>query len=114
LANNRHKPPPAPVSCADLATDPDNGLLGKPTVKSVTSAIVPASGANAAYCQVDLLYGTNPQQNINIRVGLPLNSLDGGTGGNQGAWNGRTQGIGGGGCAGSLNVTGAAKGGYAG
>lgn len=113
-ANDRHKPPPDPVRCVDLATDPDNGLLGNPLVKSVKSAIVPASGANVSFCQVDLLYGTNPQQNINIRVGLPLSAIDGGTGGVQGAWNGRTQGIGGGGCAGSLNVNPPVNAGYVG
>ena len=63
---------------------------------------------------MDLLYGTNPQQNINIRVGLPLNSIDGGTGGVQGAWNGRTQGVGGGGCAGNLTVTAPVNAGYVG
>ncbi len=103
-----------PVSCAELATDPANGLLGNPTVKSVSSAVVPASGTNVAFCQVDLLYGTNPHQNINIRVGLPLNALDGGTGGVQGAWNGRTQGIGGGGCAGNLSVNAPVNAGYVG
>jgi hypothetical protein len=94
-----HTSPP-PVSCAELATDPANGLAGNPDVKSATSKIVNVSGANKAFCQVDILFGTNPDQNINIRVGLPLNARDGGTGGVQGAWNGRTQGIGGGGCAG--------------
>ena len=100
----------APVPCTELATD----LAGNPTVKSVTSTVVAASGPNAAYCQVNILYGTNPNQNINIRVGLPLNSVDGGTGGVQGAWNGRTQGIGGGGCAGSLAVNAPVNAGYAG
>jgi hypothetical protein len=70
----------------------------------VNSQIIPASGPNVAYCQVNILYGENDNQNINIRVGLPLNSFDGGTGGVQGAWNGRTQGVGGGGCSGSLAV----------
>jgi hypothetical protein len=113
---NRHKPkpPPEPVSCAALATDPDNGLLGAPGVKSVTSQIVAASGPNVAYCQVNILYGESDAQNINIRVGLPLNSMDGGAGGVQGAWNGRTQGIGGGGCAGNLNVTAPVNAGYVG
>ncbi len=113
-AKDRHKPPPAPVSCAQLATDPANGLLENPVIKSVNSSIIPASGGNAAYCQVNLLYGTSPEQNINIRVGLPLNSVDGGTGGVEGAWNGRTQGIGGGGCAGSLNVNAPVNAGYVG
>jgi hypothetical protein len=111
LAPAHHRPP---VSCVALATDPANGLLGNPVVKSVTSQVVPASPPNASHCRVDLLYGTSPEQNINIRVGLPLNSLDGGTGGVQGAWNGSTQGVGGGGCAGNLNVTGPVNAGYVG
>ena len=101
-----------PVSCAQLATDP--GLLGTPGVKSVNSQIIPPSGSNLSYCQVNILYGESDAQNINIRVGLPLSALDGGTGGVQGAWNGRTQGIGGGGCAGSLGVTGPVNAGYVG
>jgi len=96
-------PPPAPLTCAAL-TAPDSDLLGTPGVKSATASIIAAAGANVAHCRVDILYGTNPDQNINVRVGLPLNSIDGGTGGVQGAWNGRTQGIGGGGCSGSLAV----------
>jgi hypothetical protein len=99
-----------PVPCATLAT----GLLENPTVKAATSAIIPASGTNVAQCRVDILFGTNPDQNINVRVGLPLNSLDGGTGGVEGAWNGRTQGIGGGGCSGSLNVNNPVNAGYVG
>src|SRR5438034_2939694 len=92
-------------SCTALATDPANGLAGNPFVKSASGVIIPPAGANASYCQVNILYGQNPNQNINIRVGLPLSSLDGGTGGVQGAWNGRTQGVGGGGCSGTLAVT---------
>ena len=92
-------------SCTALAIDSANGLAGNPFVKSASSVIIPPAGANASYCQVNILYGENPNQNINIRVGLPLSSLDGGTGGVQGAWNGRTQGVGGGGCSGSLGVT---------
>jgi len=114
-ATGKHLRPPAePVTCVELATDPDNGLLGAPGVKTVTSLIIPAAGTNLSHCQVNILYGTNANQNINIRVGLPLNSLDGGTGGVQGAWNGRTQGIGGGGCSGSLTVTGPVNAGYVG
>lgn len=111
--HQRHHPP-QPVTCAELATDPAAGLLGARNVKAVTSAVVPAAGANASYCQVDVLYGTSAAQNINVRVGLPLNALDGGTGGVQGAWNGRTQGIGGGGCSGSLNVLAPVNAGYVG
>src|ERR1044071_3978689 len=114
-ADQHHAPPPPPpVRCTELATNPANGLVGNPVVESVNSVIIPAAGANASYCQVNILYGTNPNQNINIRVGLPLNSLDGGTGGVQGAWNGRTQGIGGGGCSGSLIVNAPVNAGYVG
>jgi Tannase and feruloyl esterase len=114
-ADSKHNiPPPGPASCAELATDPHDGLAGNPFVKSATSQIIAASGPNTAFCQVDILFGTNTNQNINIRVGLPLNSRDGGTGGVQGAWNGRTQGIGGGGCSGSLAVNGPVNAGYVG
>src|SRR5499426_1389842 len=108
-AKDRRKPA-EPLPCAELAA----GLLGMPFVKAATSVVTPAAGTNVAYCQVNLLYGTNAEQNINISVGLPLNSLDGGTGGVQGAWNGRTQGIGGGGCSGSLNVNPPVNAGYVG
>src|SRR5262245_24960178 len=104
----------APVSCGELATNPDNGLLCHPGVKSVESHIVPASGPNLAYCQGKILYGAQSDQNVNIRVGALLNSVDGGIGGVEGAWNGRTQGIGGGGCAGNLNVNAPVNSGYVG
>jgi Tannase and feruloyl esterase len=94
----------APATCATLATDPANGLAGNPVIKSASSSIEPASGPNVSHCRVQFVYGTNPNQNITIRVGLPLSAADGGSGGVQGAWNGRTQGLGGGGCAGNLNV----------
>jgi hypothetical protein len=94
-------PAMASPNCATLT----NSSAGNSGIKSASSVLVPASGRNAAYCQVNLLYGTNPNQNIHIRVGLPLNSSDGGSGGVQGAWNGRTEGLGGGGCSGNLNVT---------
>jgi len=109
-----HAAAAAPATCATLATDPANGLAGNPFIKSATSAIAPASGTNIAFCRVQLLYGTNPNQNINIVVGLPLSVGDGGSGGVQGAWNGRTQGLGGGGCAGNLNVNPAVNAGYVG
>jgi hypothetical protein len=116
MAPAKDKPPlpSSPAMCTQLATDPALGLAGNPVIKSVNSAIIPASPPNQSYCQVNVLYGTSPEQNINIRVGLPLNSLDGGTGGIEGAWNGRTQGVGGGGCAGSLAVTGPVNAGYVG
>jgi hypothetical protein len=87
-------------TCPTLAS----GLVGQPGIKSANSAVIPAGGSNAAYCLVRLLYGTNPNQNINILVALPLSVADGGQGRLQGAWNGRTQGLGGGGCAGISTV----------
>src|SRR5262245_17911115 len=101
-------------TCATLATDPANGLAGNAVIKSASSSIVPANGPNVAYCRVQFVYGTNPNQNITIAVGLPLSAADGGSGGAQGAWNGRTQGLGGGGCAGNLNVNPAVNAGYVG
>ena len=91
------------LPCNALA-NPGGGLVGQPGIKSASSAIVPASAPNAAYCLVKILYGTNANQNINILVTLPLSAADGGTGGVQGAWNGRTQAVGGGGCAGVAAV----------
>ena len=101
--------------CESLATDPQYGLLGNPVIKSVTSAktTTPAPG-NVQYCRVTLVYGTDPNQNITIAVGLPLSAADGGTGGIQGAWNGRTEGLGGGGCSGNTNVNAAVNAGYVG
>lgn len=103
----------APLQCAQMSTAA-GGLAGQPGVKSVTATLVPAAGANAAHCRVDVLYGESDAQNINVRVGLPLNSMDGGSGGVEGAWNGRTQGIGGGGCSGSLNVNAPVNAGFVG
>ncbi|HEX4598961.1 MAG TPA: tannase/feruloyl esterase family alpha/beta hydrolase [Burkholderiaceae bacterium] len=104
----------AAPNCAALATDPAGVIATNPTIKSAASAVVPAAGGNVAYCQVNLLYGTNANQNINIAIGLPLSAADGGSGGVQGAWNGRTQGLGGGGCAGNLNPVPAVNAGYVG
>ena len=85
-------------TCAILATDPE--LAHAPGIKSASSAVVPASLGNAAFCSVHLLYGTTATENINIVIALPLSAADGGSGGLQGAWSGRTQGLGGGGCTG--------------
>jgi hypothetical protein len=108
----------APVSgptCSSLASNPEFGLKNNPAIKSVTTAITAtAAPAGVKYCSVTLVYGTNPNQNITIAVGLPLSSADGGTGGVQGAWNGRTEGLGGGGCAGNLDVDAAVNAGYVG
>jgi len=112
--SSRARPVLAPqLACAQMST-PEGGLAGAPGIKNVTSTLVAAAGSNLAFCQVDVLYGTSPEQNINVRVGLPLNETDGGSGGVVGAWNGRTQGIGGGGCSGSLSVNAPVNAGYVG
>ena len=89
-------------TCTDLAQH----ILANSSILSATSVITPAVGTTPAYCQVNL----TQYHAINIRVGLPLNSFDGGTGGGsqgEGAWNGRVQNLGGGGFAGSVgSVTG--------
>src|SRR3954469_3321398 len=54
-----HGHPPVAVHCSDLASDPRHGLASNPVIKSVTSQIIAASGGNASYCQVDVLFGTN-------------------------------------------------------
>jgi hypothetical protein len=105
LAASGMRPALAAPPCATLANNPANGVAGASGIKSASSAVVAANGPNAAYCLVKLLYGTNPNQNINILVALPLSAADGGQGGVQGAWNGRTQGVGGGGCAGVAAVS---------
>lgn len=107
------QPSPQPQLCAQLAGTA-GGLVGSPGIKTIAANVVPAAGNNVSFCQVDILYGNSAAQNINVRVGLPLNSLDGGSGRVQGAWNGRTQGIGGGGCAGSVNVNAPVNAGYVG
>ena len=48
VTGSKRKVSPAPVSCVELATNPDNGLLGRPGVKSLESHIVLASGPNVA------------------------------------------------------------------
>lgn len=95
----------AEMSCTDLddyiLANPGNFELG-PAVLTITSAI---SGTTNRYCLVNL----KQYHAINIAVGLPLNVLDGGTGGVQGAWNGKVQNQGGGGFVGSVgSVSGAA------
>src|SRR4029434_8053964 len=105
-------------TCADLAANPAWGLANNPSITGLTAVVTPAAGANAAYCQVNFTdvtlvgpeFGYLPGQSskFRIRVGLPLNSNDGGTGGVQGAWNGKIQTLGNGGFAGSVTgVTGA-------
>ena len=80
-------------------------------VLSATSAITPASGSTPAYCEVNLTQSPT----VNIRVGLPLSAIDGGSGGMQGAWNGKVENLGGGGWVGTVgSVAPAVAAGYVG
>ena len=110
------------LMCADLAGEL---LKDKKDVVSATSAIVPATATDRTYCKIDFTvselsgpeggYAPGVAQNIIARVGLPLSSADGGSGGTQGAWNGRIQNLGQGGFAGSVgNVIGPTNAGYVG
>ena len=97
----------ATLQCTQLA-----GIVFDPNIKSITSAL---SGSGATqFCNVNINWGRSADENIRIVVGLPNNSRDGGAGGIEGRWNGRTQGIGGGGCSGNLGVTAATNAGYVG
>ena len=101
-------------NCTDLAAQ----ILTNPDIVAATSVLVPAAGANLAYCNIQLQYshlagpaaGYAPGQRqlIQIGIGLPLSAADGGSGGVQGAWTGRIEDLGGGGTAGSVGSTTAA------
>ena len=137
-AGFEHRPIAAPLACSALPAK----LLGG-NIKYANSQIVPANTAPAAqaanftgtppsagtatvpYCLVVLSYSSNAEENITIYVGLPVNTIDGGTTGSvvdppnnfttvQGNWNGRTEGLGGGGCAGNTSVTSAVNNGFVG
>lgn len=94
------------VACADLATyvlaNPDQFELG-PGLVTMTSTV--SGTAPNHYCRVSL----KQYHAVNVEVGLPLNVIDGGTGGTvQGAWSGKIQNNGGGGFAGSVSAQSAA------
>ena len=108
----------ARMTCTDLAA----WLADQEFISEISTVF---STTASPRCQLDFTYSSrggsehgyeeDENQRVRIRVGLPLNSLDGGSGGVEGAWNGRTQGLGGGACVGSLGgVTGATNAGYVG
>src|SRR5262245_51003478 len=99
-----------PPTCTQLNTDPAYGLAGNAVVIQHSTTLVPAAGTNPAYCRVDFVvserggpefgYAPGEIQRIGLRVGLPANTADGGSGGGpdgQGAWNGKVRNLGGGG-----------------
>jgi hypothetical protein len=94
-------------------------------VTGLTAVVTPAVGANVAYCQVNFTdqtlvgaefgYQQGQTSKFRVRVGLPLSESDGGSGGMQGAWNGKVESLGNGGFAGSVTgVTSATNAGYVG
>lgn len=115
----------APPTCAELALNPKFRLAGNPNITQTTfdnqgivspsATIVPATAADAAYCNVQIQfssksgardgYAPSESQTIGIGIGLPLNSTDGGTGGVEGAWNGKVENLGGGGLIGTIGST---------
>ena len=116
----------AQMSCVELAS----WLEAQPDVLRVTSTTpfttLTTTGVDNP-CEANFIYSSRggpeygydvgEQQRVQIRVGLPRNAVDGGSGGlpDMGAWNGRTRGLGGGGCAGSVGaVTSATSAGYVG
>src|SRR2546421_2121006 len=92
-------------TCAQLVANPAYGLAGNPVVIVVTGTLI--MPPFVPYCQVDFTvserggpafgYARGEIQRIGLRVGLPINTADGGTGGGsqgQGAWNGRIRNLG--------------------
>jgi Tannase and feruloyl esterase len=107
----------APASAKSASSPPTCGLLANQLLQykdiiAATSAIQPASNGNSSYCLVHITvsdlqgpedgYLPGQRQMINIAVGLPLSVADGGSGGVQGAWNGRNENFGGGGYVGLI------------
>src|SRR2546421_5512050 len=110
------------MSCAALgsylATQPNlSQFVPPPPAAQVPvpfTTLVPATSTppNAARCEAKFIYSARggprdgyavgQNQRIGIVVGFPLNTLDGGSGAVQGAWNGKVRNIGGGGPPGQL------------
>src|SRR5262249_7034969 len=99
--------------CSAWGTNPAYGLAGNPQISGLSAAVVPLdTGVTVSYCRVDFTLSTESgpsagyrpgqSEQIRIQVGLPLNTLDGGSGGAQGAWNGKNRDLGGGGYAGNV------------
>ena len=120
-------PAAAEMSCAELgawlqAQQPT--VQQSTTVPPAPPGLVPfftlVTTGTGARCEVQFIdssrggpefgYDEGEMQRVTIRVGLPLNSREGGTGGARGlgAWNGKTRNLGGGGCVGAVGLVSAA------
>jgi pimeloyl-ACP methyl ester carboxylesterase len=118
------------MSCADLgthlSTQPNvQPYVPPPTTANPTPAPLPLTSITGTRCEANFIYSSRggprhgyavgQNQRIGLRVGFPLNSLDGGVGGVEGAWNGKVRNLGGGGLQGGLSqVTNATNNGYVG
>jgi len=116
-------------TCAQLASDPANGLAGNPQISSLTAAVQAASGSNKPYCLVNFTFSgesgpsagylPGQSQQLKIAVGLPPNSADIAANPTITAgavpWNQRNRDLGGGGYAGAVGpVTSSTNLGYVG
>ena len=114
-----------PLPKCEKLTDPAYGLSTNPQISNLTATFYPAgadvvpnpfggppsSNANP-YCRVDFTLSTvcgaaggyfgSQCQQLGIRVGLPASIADNGSGGVQGAWNGKNRDLGGGGYVGAV------------
>ena len=79
---------------------------------AITTPTAPPPAVNKPFCDVHFIYSSRggpghgyavgQGQRIGLRIALPLSGMDGGTGGVQGAWNGKVQNLGGGGLVGNV------------
>src|SRR5262245_14946782 len=87
--------------------------IDRKSCRDHSTTLVPGAGTATAYCRVEFIvserggpafgYAPGEIQQIGLRVGLPANSADGGSGGGpdgEGAWNGKVRNLGGGGLVG--------------
>ena len=89
------------LNCASLRT----WLQGQLYISEVSGGLITTPGPR---CELDFTYSSRnspgyaegQSQRIRIRVGLPRNTVDGGSGGVLGSWNGKVQNLGGGGLVG--------------
>ena len=82
---------------------------------AITTPTAPPPSVNKPFCDVHFIYSSRggprhgyavgQDQRIGLRIALPLSGMDGGTGGVQGAWNGKVQNLGGGGLVGNVANT---------
>lgn len=116
-------PPPPTAGAERSCTELSAYLTGQEHISEVTTVF--QEQAPNPRCEVTFAYSERggraagyaegEQQRVMLRIGLPLNTKDGGTGGEIGAWNGKVRNLGGGSLVGAVgSVTGATETGYVG